>query len=293
MSEQTYNGFHARVITDSVANKDFLGPPTLQRLTTFELTYPRCIHSELMTHRVFSRNASSSRAIPVARMIANVNDHPFIPEHWGQNEKGMQASGVLQASGIVTCRRAWLAARDEAVKQAQIMVEAGLHKQIANRILEPWMWITVIVTGSTFANWFKLRNHGAAEPHMQKLAGMMLQAYRSSKPTVLESGTCSWHLPFITEADKANGLGLGALIKKSVARCARGSYLQQEGDHSFAKDEELHDNLAASGHWSPFEHQACQATIAGNAWQGGNLGPGWFQYRKQFVMESGLNGQTA
>lgn len=269
--------FQASVLCDSIAADAEKG----SRLTTFELTYPRFIHAELMTHRVFSRNSSSSRAIPVKKMIQDVVENPVIPIHWGQNEKGMQASGELRPSDIVVCRRAWLEARDNAVKSAERMIAQGLHKQIANRLLEPWMWITVIVSSTTYENFFKLRCHEAAEPHMQKLAYMMRDSYNTSEPVVLGAG--EWHLPFVTEADRTALTPVETLIKKSVARCARGSYLQQHGKFDYDNDCVLHDRMVSMGHWSPFEHQAMVGYSVG-----GNFGNGWRQYRKTFPGENGL-----
>lgn len=256
------------------------------RLTTFELTYPRFIHAEFMTHRMFSRNSSSSRAIPVKKMITDVIEHPVVPLHWGKNQAGMQAREELDAKASDACFDLWLAARDQAVKTAQSLMALGLHKQIANRLLEPWMHITVICTSSTFENFFKLRCHPDAEPHIQALAYTMRAALEKSKPVHLTGDTpaTSWHLPFVSLEDRRLATDISDVVKKSVARCARGSYLQQSGDYTLLEDIELHDRLAASGHWSPFEHQA---SACKHGTMSGNLGMGWTQYRKLFQNESG------
>ena len=255
-------------------------PETGSRLTTFELTYPRFIHSEFMTHRKFSRNSASSRAIPTKILLDQVKNHPVIPIHWGRLQSGMQAFEELNGVSALECKQGWLYLRDAAVQTVERMYALKLHKQIANRLLEPWMWITVVATSDErgLKNFFKLRCHEAAEPQIQKLAYMMLQEYSESVPRTLEIG--QWHSPYSDD------------IVVSVARCARLSYLNQLGKEvdgkrvpwSKADDYALHDRLAEMGHWSPFEHQAecCNPLIGGS-----NFCDGWFQYRKTFVGEDG------
>lgn len=265
--------FQVTILKDSIN-------PWCNRLTTFELTYPRCIHSEFMTHRVFSRNSSSSRAIPVQKMIDDVLRDPFIPLSWGSNKKGMQAGDQLPYDVRCECIEEWLKARDQAVETASLLSAKGLHKQVVNRLLEPWMWITVICTSSKYENFFKLRCHEAAEPHIQQLAYMMRDAYENSKPEFLREG--EWHLPFI---DGKIHVPYDDFVKKSVARCARGSYLQQHGSYAMADDIALHDRLSESGHWSPFEHQAQVSGM--HNWVLSNFTYGWNQYRKYFAGEAG------
>jgi thymidylate synthase ThyX len=273
--------FKAAILRDSIAESS-------TRLTTFELTYPRFIHSEFMTHRVFSRNASSSRAIPIDKMINDVLDDPVIPIDWGKNQRGMSAEEELPLDVQVECESRWLHHRDEAVKVVRSMAWLGLHKQIANRLLEPWMWITVIATVEErgLENFFKLRCNKAAEPHMQKLAWMMKYTLDDSTPrrsNLLQAET--WHLPFVTD-EEVFEFGSTAAIQKSVARCARGSYLQQHGDYNFESDVALGRKLANSGHWSPFEHQAW----VGDGLLAGNFGQhsGWTQNRKTYIGEAGF-----
>jgi len=265
--------FSAKVLRDSM-NGDG------GRITTVELSYPRCIHAEFMTHRMFARNSASSRAIPVKKMMARVDSDPFIPIRWGANEKGMQAYTVLSDVECSECEREWIAARDRAVESVNELLANNLHKQIANRLLEPWMWITVIATGNkiAFENFFSLRCHEAAEPHIQKIAYMLRDEYDKSEPRSLES--CEWHLPLTGFAGDEK---LGAEDRKrvSVARCARVSYLTHDGTRNVQADLDLHDRLAKSGHWSPFEHVAAAHPNG----IGGNLGPGWMQYRKTFAGE--------
>lgn len=267
--------FLAKILADSAIPSS--------RITTVELTYPRIIHSEFMTHRAFSRNSASSRAIPVEKMIERVRENPFVPIHWGANQKGMQAHQELDGDAVDFCKGLWLYGCDNAIHRVQHMLRSGLHKQIANRLLEPWMWITVIATGNgpAFENFFKLRCHEDAEPHIQRIAYMLRDVYDASEPKWLEPG--EWHLPLIG-FDGDDELSSGDLPKVSTARCARVSYLTHDGRRDVAADIDLHDRLRQSGHWSPFEHVATPATgLAPNLC--GNLGAGWIQYRKAFRNE--------
>lgn len=268
-------------------------------LVTMELEYPRFIHAEFMTHRVFSRNASSSRAIPVAKMIEAVQKNPAMPVYWGKNQKGMQADEELSESQIAWAETDWLKARDYAVKQAERLLETGVHKQLANRILEPWCHIKVIVTSSQWSNFFALRLHKDAQPEMRALAQVMAAAMNGSTPNDSLGSRLGLHRPYVSELDviradeymRENGMDtdhLGSiLIKMSVARCARVSYLNHDGtEPDVVKDIELHDKLVASTplHASPAEHQANADDWTGEGWrnkhQCGNFAPGWVQYRK-------------
>ena len=148
----------AKVITDSISTH------TGQRITTFELEYNRYIHCELMTHRVFSRNSSSSRAIPIQTMINHVKDTTAMPTHWGKNQSGMQAKTEVEDSVKQTATQIWLQARDDAISHAQRLAANGLHKQIVNRILEPFQMMKVVVTATSFDNWFSLTLHPDAQP---------------------------------------------------------------------------------------------------------------------------------
>ena len=219
------------------------------RLSTFVLTYPRIIHSELMTHRVFSRNAASSRAIPVEKLIGSAN---FVPLFWGKNQKGMVAG-----SESADCTDIWLEAMESAKAFARKMAERGLHKQICNRLLETFSWITVVVTATEWENFFNLRVSGEAEPHFNLLASMIREIYLDSVPVER-----SIHLP------------LGGNLRESVSNCAAVSYLKHQASPN------LFDKLWESKHLSPFEHQARVGDHLG-----GNL-RGWRQLRKE--MERGI-----
>lgn len=253
-------GITAKVVADSIANDI--------RIVTMELNYPRFIHEEMMTHRQFSRNASSSRAIPVAKMIEQVETNPAIPIHWGKNQSGMQA--YEEVSNTASSEWLWKGASTESVVRAETLSKHGLHKQIVNRLLEPFQFIKVVITATEYDNFFALRNHHAAQPEIQELARVMKQAQDESTPTELEVD--GWHTPYITDEewlDESNTLD--TLIRCSAARCARVSYLNHDNSQpDIQKDLELYDMLATRPydngtlkldidepvHLSPLEHQA-------------------------------------
>lgn len=243
---------------------------------TLHLRYPRIIHAELMTHRVFSRNARSSRAVPVKTMLEEIRNTPFVPWHWGKNQPGMQAGESWDAKVVipealytdpetpVDREAAWLWGRDQMVALAQGFTDAEYHKQIANRLLEPFMWIDVLVTSTEWSNFLWLRDHEAAEPHLRDLAVLVGQALDGAVPQILEPG--QWHLPYIAEADRIQAVLWAQenqwsddelLCKLSAARCARISYTPFDGDASYERELERYNSLVSSDrvHASPLEHQ--------------------------------------
>lgn len=262
----TAEGYSTKIIADSIG-------PSGKRLTTWELCYPRFVHAELMTHRLFSRNAASSRAIPIQKMLQRVQDGPAMPVWWGKNQAGMQANEELDDVAKNEAKWEWLAARDTAVRHVRVLQDKGLHKQVANRVVEPWMFITVILTSTEFENWFGLRDHKDAQPELAWVAKDMHEKFDDSRPLVLQAG--QWHLPYIFEEDRAFAEMMvrnsiencydNLLCEISTGRCARVSYLTHDGKRDWDEDVTLHNKLRASGHWSPFEH-ACQA-MTKEAWQ--------------------------
>ena len=269
--------FSARVLLDSISSAGV-------RLTTMEVRYPRFIHSEVMTHRVFSRNAASSRAIPIRKMIDAVRAEPAMPLWWGRNQSGMQAREELSPPARALAQAEWRRALDHALLAAERLAssEIGLHKQLVNRILEPFAWITVIITATEWANFFTQRTHPDAQPELKHVAELMLAAYRASEPRRLGLG--DWHTPLILPDEEA-ALPLDLRRNISVARSARVSYLSHEGTRDHAKDLELYERLlagGANGHWSPFEHVATPL-VAADDWSGNFRG--WEQYRKRFPAE--------
>ena len=270
-------GFSARVLLDSVS-------PAGVRLTTMEVRYPRFIHSELMTHRVFSRNAASSRAIPVKKMIDAVRHDPALPLWWGRNQSGMQAREEIDEATRATAQAEWRRALANALETAERLSaeDVNLHKQLVNRILEPFAWITVILTATEWANFFAQRTHEDAQPELRHIALQMQDVYRESVPAALEPD--AWHTPLILP-DEAS-LPLETRLQVSVARCARVSYLSHDGSREVAKDLDLFEKLVgggANGHWSPFEHVATPLRDAA-AWSGNFRG--WEQFRKRFPQEN-------
>lgn len=288
----------AKVVADS---KNEFG----NRITTMVITFPRFILAELNTHRMMSRNSASSRAIPFEKMLESVEKNPFIPIAWQKDHKGMQGTEYLDVMHSGICKSDWLIARDNAVKQAVELSTTGCTKQLCNRLLEPFMWHTVIITATEWENFFALRcpryeyqeevfrskkdtckitgikvedynwfllNKGQAEIHMMALAEAMWDAYNESIPQLLEAG--EWHIPFGDFINLENYLKDNNLhsfeengvetreklkVKIATAHCARISYtiVGEEGKPiNYNNDIKLHDNLAESGHWSPFEHCA-------------------------------------
>lgn len=249
-------------------------------ITTFNLGYPRFIHAELLTHRVFSKNSSSSRAIPVKVMRKAVLDNPAMPVHWGANRPGMQATEELTGWRLVSAKTIWRLASKVAVFFSWALDKVGLHKQIANRVTEPYQWMNVVLTGTEFENFYALRAHKDAQPEFQKLARMMREAQMNDKPVFRPPGDteASWHLPYIAANERLK-FPLDKLLKMSTARCARVSYNLFDGKPStMLKDIELYHKLVGSmpRHMSPAEHQA-QSEIPNFA--SGNY-MGWFQHRK-------------
>lgn len=290
------------VVADSVN-------PVGERLTTLQLEYPRFIHAEFMTHRVFSRNASSSRAIPVHKLVNEVRHHPAQPIHWGGNKPGMQAdeerhslvqlpqylhaayteflasrqkTGVtftMNTLGQVSREAAWQFSAWLGADLSQAFSSAGYHKQLANRLTEPYQKMRVICSATEWVNFFRLRNHPSAQPEIQDLAAIMATAMACSTP--LRLGWGHWHLPYVDDGDAH--LTLEERIRVSTARCARVSYLNHDAKRpSVEEDITLHDRLivARPPHASPAEHQA-KAAVGTFA----NF-KGWASYRWHFENSS-------
>lgn len=246
----------AKIIADSMS-------PTGDRITTFELEYPRFIHSEFLTHRLFSRNAASSRAIPVNKVIELILSDTAMPIHWGKNQPGMSAKEECNA-----CIHAdnefegfdredwWKEARDAAIVHAQAYNDAGYHKQIVNRLLEPFTHIKVVCTATEYDNFFWLRRHPDAQPEIQELANRMWEASEASRPRMLSTGM--WHVPYFSEGfwSPQMTVPLQDALAVSSSCCAQVSYRRL--DESIEKARNIFARLVESKpvHASPFEHQA-------------------------------------
>ena len=291
----------AKIIADS------LGPDGI-RMTTMEIEYPRFILAELNTHRMLSKNSASSRAIPTKDMLEFINKQPAMPVYWGKNQPGMQAAEELQNYELQHAKSLWVKACSAAVKFAKEMADLGVHKQITNRVTEPWMTMKTVISGTEWANFFYLRNHADAQPEIRALAKAMYAAMISSKPVQLLPG--EWHLPYVvTCRDMLNNifyrdadgteLSLEDARIVSASCCAQVSY--RRNDDSLEKARKIYRQLIEStpAHASPVEHQAtpmkfskfpfdlCGVTHVdskNNRWSG-NL-KGWIQFRKLIPAEA-------
>jgi thymidylate synthase ThyX len=265
--------YEAKILADSLAAHG-------QRLTTMQITFPRMILAEFNTHRMFSRNSASSRAIPVEKMLQRVREQPFVPAHWGKNQKGMQAEQELGSIEEIQARAAWDWGRQAALATAERLLDIGVHKQIANRLLEPFLWHTAIVSATDWENFFNQRTHKDAQPEMQQLAMRMQDTYSGCEPRHLAAG--DWHLPLTPDLDDLRAVyDEDQICRISAARCARVSYLTHAGEREPAEDLGLFERLLKSGHMSPLEHVA-RAQV--NARYHGNFN-GFLQLRKTFPSE--------
>lgn len=263
----------AEIVADSIGPADV-------RLTTFALKYPRMIHAEVLRHRAFSHSVSSTRAIPSKKMRDWVAEDPAMPVFWGKNRPGMSARDELDPASRAAVTEEWLYALNEMVGRAECMADYGAHKQITNRIIEPWGHVNHLITATDFGNWFILRCHEDAQPEIQSLAIRMLRAYLASEPKRVDVGY--WHLPYITDEERST-LTPEICRRVSAARCCRVSYRTFEGKISeVEEDVALHDELLESGHWSPFEHQALCYT-PDPSFRSGNFHGGWMQHRQMLT----------
>ena len=297
-------GIVARVVADSINN-------TGNRITTFELEYHRYIHGEVMTHRLFGRNAMSSRAVPISKMIQQVKDNPATPIHWGKNQSGMQSKVELVGFELEQAQNEWALAAQSAVSHAEHLASYSGHKQIVNRLLEPFQMMKVVLTATEFANFFWLRCDADAQPEIQELAKCMFEAMNESNPELLKVG--EWHTPYVEHFRGSDGDAgvqyivdnVGVSEEEAIAIasscCAQVSY--RNIDNSYDKAMTVYERLGVGGnkiHASPFEHLAMPMNndhledmhIRGDKWPegvthfsskgefwSGNL-KGWTQYRQ-------------
>lgn len=270
----------AKVIEDSIAE-------TGHRLTTMEVVCHRFVLAEFNTHRAFSRNSASSRAIPLAKQIKRVQENPAVPMVWASEKPGMSGGDVINFPGGATM--GWLEASDEAIKAAQFLASQGVHKSLCNRLLEPFMWHTIIVSATDWDGFWRQRCSPLAQPEMRLCAEAMKEAYDASSPVVLHRE--EWHMPYLRGEDwdwarsraydeKTMFKGWGEILKKiSAARCARVSYLTHDGVRDPEKDLELYEKLSTADppHASPLEHVATPSDPDNNMRQGNFTG--WRQLR--------------
>lgn len=245
---------YAKVIADSIS-------PTGSRLTTVEAQHHRFILAEVNTHRAFSRNSASSRAIPTKKLIEQVRTNPAIPIEFGENRPGMQAFGPITRANEAQAQ--WLGAAECAVLYAENLASLNVHKQVVNRVLEPFMWHKVIIT-STEAGWnnfFEQRISPLAQPEIAALALKIRNEMSFSQATKLGYG--AWHLPYVKGIERLYVDSDSDLRKVSAARCARVSYLTHDGKRDIDKDLELYEKLVSADppHWSPLEHVATPVEV--------------------------------
>ena len=248
----------AKVIADSISEAG-------HRITTFEIEYPRFIHGELMTHRMLSKNSSSSRAIPINKMLEQIESNMAIPVYWGKNKSGMQAVEEVSRFDEVKSVLNWERSYNYTKERILEMVELGLHKQVPNRLSEPFQMMKVVITGTDWDNFFNLRIHPDAQPEICMLAYKMYKAMDDSEPQLLYDG--EYHTPYVKALRDETGsifyydnddnyLTLADAIKISAASCASVSY-RTEG-MTLEKADKIFDMLinAEVIHASPFEHLA-------------------------------------
>lgn len=253
------------------------------RLTTMRLRIPKVVLAQFNKHTTIASNASSSRAIPTKRLIHAVLTDPYVPPEIGKNRAGMQSTEELDPRRAKVVRAVWLAMAYVACGAAWLLARLGAHKQVVNRVLEPWSFAMVVATGNdrSWRHFFALRAHPDADPALRRVAELAKVEYEKSVPMVLAPG--EWHLPFVDLRQVGPGAGwLLRAIRQSVARCARVSYSTFDAPKRQStqdEDDALYQKLVGSVpmHATPTEHQAC-AVLSDN--QGGRLGPGWMQHRK-------------
>lgn len=299
----------ARMVKDSINSSGV-------RLRTFELEYPRFIHSELLTHRVLSKNSSSTRAIPVKRAIEIVQENTAMPIHWGENNPGMQSRQELDEQRKTEARKSWIEVRDVVIQHVRTMSDpTGIngHKQWAGRPLETFSFIKVVLTGTELGNLWHLRDHPDAQPEFRELVRIMQQVSKQSIAQNLVAG--QWHLPYIDLIDgkyyvSGEQVSLDVAKKVSASCCAQVSYRRL--DESIEKAQEifemLHvgDDSGQPAHASPLEHQATpmdsySIPFSPQTWQpgvthvrkdgslwSGNL-RGWIQHRQLIANEAVWN----
>jgi thymidylate synthase ThyX len=251
---------------DAVVLKDSM---CCTRITTMMVTMPKFLVAQLNTHRAFSRNSASSRAIPMGKVREQVRREPYIPTDWPSAQKGMLGGPSLRGEDAESAAWEWMTVREEALAAHVQMERIGVAKEIANRLLEPFMWTQIIITATDWAGFFEQRLPGnGAQGEMAQVALAMHQALHASMPGLLHPG--EWHLPLAEE-----GLGVKNALAQSAARCARVSYKRQGVETTIEQDRERHDMLIKEGHWSPLEHQA-QAMLYPDRVRNFH---GWRQYR--------------
>jgi len=272
-----------------------LGPYSDACMGTFELVYPRMIHSEVLTHKQLSRNCASSRAIPIESMLKEIENDIAVPVHWGKNQAGMQAGEELNGEALDLVQHYWQLAAKEAIKYSRRLAETGVHKQVANRVTEPYQHMKTVMSGTDWKNVFYLRNHKDADPTIAVLFKQMQELWENTKVTALD--TCEYHTPYVfMEADfdgctytdvYGKSLAIEEALKVSASCCAQTSF--RKNDSSVDKADMVYDRLVNSKpvHASPFEHQAKPMQKYSNPFDASQWEPGITHVNRKGELFSG------
>lgn len=270
----------AEIVADTVC-------PVGNRITTMSVRIPMTRWAEVLTHRAFSRSAKSTRAVPFRLMLEQVRNDPATPNHWGAEQKGMQAGAALGDTVSGEAEDTWLWAAKDAAGHAQGLHELGLHKSTCTELLWPFLYTEAVITATEWLNFFALRCSPEAHSYVHELAWKMFDALQASSPTQR-----TWHLPFVSDQEQEqHGIAchgeydaLPWLMYASAMRCARVSYGHVDGRPSTVVEDSVaaHSKLALHGHLSPFEH-AAMATGVGRHWHANFRG--WKSARQEYLLE--------
>lgn len=242
------------------------------RLTTMRVTLPNIIHKHLLRHRLFSEedgdtdasfSFESQRAAPVKAHTNKTEAEPFEPLTWRRNGKGMSPSDYLTPEASAVARATHYDILSYVSMAVRNLEALGVHKEQANRYLEPFQWTTCIISSTNWEGFFAQRDHIDAQEEMQTLARAMRKALDESTPDEVV-----FHIPFCGYSDDETEM------IRSVARCARVSYGRELEEKTYEEDKALVERLISSGHWSPFEHVG----IAAANWYGPEAHKGNFDY---------------
>lgn len=241
-------GYACRILADSIS-------PAGHRMTSWEVTFPRIVLAEMNTHCVLSRNSASSRAIPVAKRITAIEADPFVPEAFGRNQKGMQPGEALGGSEAASADNMWRSAMRYMLTHAKHLAELGVHKQYANRLLEPFSWHTAVISATDVGNLFHLRINPMAQGELNRAVEMMRDTRNASEPVACDYD--DWHTPYVGVDEvillEEKDIDVAAV---SATRCARLSYLTQNDPRDIADELSRYASLVSDGHMSPLEHPA-------------------------------------
>jgi len=274
-----------------------LGPYSDAYLGTFELVYPRMIHSEVLTHKQLSRNCASSRAIPIETMLKEIENDIAVPVHWGKNQSGMQAKEELQGNDLKEVKYIWLEAAKDAIFQSRRLAATGVHKQVANRITEPYQHMKTVMSGTDWKNVFYLRNHKDADPTIALLFRLMQEQWEDAIDTFDALDDNEYHTPYVQgyqtlgpwcyKDENGRELTHEEALRISASCCAQTSF--RKSDSSTDKADMVYDRLVNSKpvHASPFEHQGKPMQKYENPFDASKWEPGITHVNKQGELFSG------